>query len=79
MLLNQELIRLNELLKDKDEQIQGLRGSEFRLGQQLKELKQCESEGRQMRNALEAKQREVDQWRSSASRLEEEVCRGKEL
>ena len=78
-LLNQELIRLSEILKSKEEQLQSARGSEARLGQQLKDLREWEFEGKQTRNALEAKNREVEEWRSNVGRLEEQVTRGREL
>lgn len=56
-----------------------MKGNELKLGQQLKELRELEFEGKQMKSALEAKNRETEQWRVNASRLEEEVVRGREL
>jgi hypothetical protein len=35
-LLNQELLRLNEILKDKDEEIHNFKQKEYRLNQQIK-------------------------------------------
>ena len=79
MLINQELLRLNEVLRDREDQIQNQRNAEFKLQQQLKQLQEWEFEGKQLRQALESKNKEVDEWKVRASRLEEEVIRGKEL
>ena len=38
-LLNQELLGLNEILKDKDEEIHNFKQREYRLNQQIKEQK----------------------------------------
>lgn len=72
-------MRLNDLLRQKEDDNAGLRQQQFNLTQQLKKLQEWESEGRQLRNSLEAKTREADEWKVRTSRLEEEVVRGKEL
>jgi chromosome segregation ATPase len=78
-LLNQELLRLNELLRQKDEDNGVLKQKEFKLAQQLKQLQEWEFEGKQLRSGLEAKAREAEEWKTRTSRLEEEVSRAREL
>ena len=78
-LLNQELLRLNELLREKDDENSLYRQKEFKLTQQLKLLQEWEFEGKNLRNSLEGKSREADEWKTRASRLEEEVVRGREM
>lgn len=41
-LLNQELLRLNEILKDKDEEVHAYRQKEYKLNQQIKEQREWE-------------------------------------
>lgn len=78
-LLNQELLRLNELLREKDDENSNYRQKEFKTSQQLKLLQDWELEGQQLRTALEAKTRDADEWKTRTSRLEEEVVRGREM
>jgi hypothetical protein len=63
-------MRLNDLLRQKEDDNAGLRQQEFKLTQQLKQLQEWESEGRQLRSNLEAKAREADDWKARSSRLE---------
>lgn len=47
--------------------------------QQLKQLQEWEYESKQLKSNLDSKIREVEEWKTRASRLEEEVVRGREL
>ena len=78
-LITQELQRMNEVLKDKEQQLQAQRNNEFKLSQELKKLQEWEFQGKVLRQTLDAKTKEADEWRVRVSRLEEEVVRGKEL
>ena len=51
-LTSQELLRLNDLLRQKEDDNSSLRQQEFKLTQQLKQLKEWESEGKQLRSTL---------------------------
>jgi hypothetical protein len=63
------------LLREKDDENSNYRQKEFKLTQQLKQLQDWEFEGKQLRNALDSKNREADEWKTRTSRLEEEVVR----
>lgn len=47
--------------------------------QQLKQLQEWEYESKQLKSNLDSKIREVEEWKTRASRLQEEVVRGREL
>jgi chromosome segregation ATPase len=52
-LINQELMRLTQVLKDKEDEINGYKQREFKLNQQLKEQQQWEYENKQLRTNLD--------------------------
>jgi hypothetical protein len=64
-------------LKDKDEEVHTFRQREYKLNQQIKEQREWEFESKQLKQALDAKIKEAEDWKARASRLEEEVVRGK--
>ena len=47
------------------------------MNQQLKQLQDWEVEGKQLKGNLDSKIREADEWKTRASRLEEEVRRAR--
>lgn len=55
VLINQELLRLNEVLRDKEDQLQNQKNNEFKLTQKLKQLQEWQFQGKQLRQALESK------------------------
>lgn len=70
-LVSNELMRLNELLRSKEDDIQAYKKREYDLNLKLKAQADWESDNRSLRDQLEGKAREIDEWRIRASRLEE--------
>lgn len=52
VLLNQQLMRLRDVLTKKDLEVQDYKQREFQLNQQLKAQQEWEHENRQLKNAL---------------------------
>lgn len=72
-------MRLNEVMKSKDDEVQKLKKREYDLNIKLKEQAEWENDNKNLREQLDNKIKEINDWRARASRLEEEAVRGKEL
>lgn len=79
ILVNQELLRLNEVLRNKEDDLQSTRQRENRLKQQIHEQKEWQYNNQQLKGTLDHKQKEIEEWKVRVSRLEDEANRGKEL
>lgn len=66
-------------MKSRDEEIQNLKKREYDLNIKLKEQGEWENDNKNLREQLDSKIREINDWRTRASRLEEEAVRGKEM
>ena len=78
-IMAQEISRLNEMLRQKQEEIDAGRQREYKLQQQMKEQQQWEFENKQLRGNLENRTREIEDWRIKCGRLEDEVGKNREL
>ena len=59
-LMSQEMMRLNEVLAGKQEELENLRRREHQLQGKLKEQSQWEFDCKQLRSTLESRQREIE-------------------
>lgn len=78
-LLNQELLRLNQVLKAKEEDLHDFKQREFKLSQRLKEQDQWDHENKQLKTTLENRVREIEEWKVRNSRLEEDANKAREM
>lgn len=79
VLLSNELMRLTELLRNREDEIQAFKKREYDLNIKLKEQRQWENDNKNLRAYIQSKTKEIEEWRTRASRLEEEALRGKEM
>ena len=77
--LSNELIRLTDLLRNRDDDIQNYKKREYDFTLKLKEQADLNTDNLSLRGLLEAKSREIDEWRGRCGKLEEEAMRGKEM
>ena len=59
-MVNQELLRLNEVLRNKEDELQSARQREQRLQEQIKAQKEWEYNNQQLKSQLDNRQREID-------------------
>lgn len=62
-------MRLTELLRTREDEIQGYKKREYEFGIKLKEQKEWEAESKNLRAHVESKIKEIEEWRARASRL----------
>lgn len=69
VLLNQEVLRLNDVLTRKNDDLENWKQRDFKLNQQLKAQQEWEYESKQLKSALENRNRELEEWKVRNSRL----------
>jgi hypothetical protein len=72
-------MRLTELLRTREDEIQAYKKREYELGVKLKEQKEWENDNKNLKAHIESRMKEIEEWRARAARLEEEALRGKEM
>ncbi len=77
VLLNQEILRLNEVLRNMTEEIERYKKIEYDLNLKVRNEKEWEYQNGQLKSSLEQKAREVEEWRVRYSRLDDEVAKAK--
>lgn len=73
------MYRLNDILKQKQDELESFRQREYKLQQQLKEQQQWEFENKQLRTNLDNRAREIEDWKVRYSKLDEEVARNRDV
>jgi chromosome segregation ATPase len=67
------------VLRAREEDLQSYKKREYELNLKVKEQKDWEKDNQGLNQQLEAKARDIEEWKSRCSRLEEEATRGKEM
>ena len=78
-LLASELNRLNELLRQREDDLQNYKKHEYELNLKIKEQMDWEADNEGLRQQLDGRAKEIDEWRARCSRLDEEATRSKEM
>lgn len=78
-LISPEMMRLNELVKTKQEEIDMYKLREHNLSQKMKDQERWELELKQMKSSIDMRSREAEEWRVKYMRLEETQNRTREL